>query len=72
MFGFAEWDSWLSFILEVALSLGVLVGLIILARRVNAKAEADRRVRMTDEGAVTKDEGPMKKDDSSLRSSTDG
>jgi len=51
MFGFAEWDSWLSFILEVALSLGVLVGLIILARRVNAKAEADRRLRMKDEGA---------------------
>jgi hypothetical protein len=46
MFGFAEWDSWLSFILEVALSLAVLVGLIFLARRVNASAEADRKRRL--------------------------
>jgi hypothetical protein len=43
VFGFAEWDSWLSFVLEASLSLAVLVGLIFIVRRVNAKGEADRQ-----------------------------
>jgi hypothetical protein len=56
VFGFAEWDSWLSFIMEGALSLAVLVGLVLLARRVNANAEAERQRRTKDEG-TTRDEG---------------
>lgn len=57
MFGFVEWDSWLSFGLEVALSLAVVVGLILLARRVNASAEAERqrRSQSTDDGQATTD-----------------
>ena len=43
MFGFAEWDNWLSFILEASLSLAILVGLIFVVRRVNANGEADRQ-----------------------------
>jgi hypothetical protein len=63
MFGFAEWDSWLSFILEGALSLAVLVGLIFIARRVNASAEADRRRRLESHNDVTADDGRPAADD---------
>jgi len=43
MFGFAEWDSWLSFILEASLSVAVIIGLFFVVRRVNASSEADRQ-----------------------------
>ena len=43
MFGFVQWDSPLAFIIEVALSLAIVVGLLFLVRRVNARAEAERR-----------------------------
>jgi inner membrane protein involved in colicin E2 resistance len=45
MFGFVQWDSPAALLLEVLLSLVVVAGLIVAARRVNAKAEAERRER---------------------------
>ncbi len=47
MFGFVQWDSPVALLLEVLLSLVIVVGLIAAARRVNAKAEAERRARST-------------------------
>jgi F0F1-type ATP synthase assembly protein I len=43
MFGFVQWDDPLTLALEVLLSLGIVVGLIFVVRRVNAKAEADHQ-----------------------------
>ena len=45
MFGFAQWDSPIALLLEVLLSLVVVAVLIVAARRVNARAEAERRER---------------------------
>jgi hypothetical protein len=45
VFGFAQWDSPLALVLEVALSLVIVGGLLLLVRRVNAQAEAERRAR---------------------------
>jgi hypothetical protein len=43
MFGFVQWDSPLALALEVILSLAIVVGLILVVRRVNAKAAADHQ-----------------------------
>jgi hypothetical protein len=47
MFGFVQWDSPVALLLEVLLSLVIVAGLIAAARRVNARAEAERRDRST-------------------------
>ena len=46
VFGFVQWDSPLALILEVALSLAIIAGLLLLVRRVNSRAEAERRADM--------------------------
>jgi hypothetical protein len=43
MFGFVQWDNPITFALEVLLSLVIVAGLIIVVRRVNAKAAEDHR-----------------------------
>jgi hypothetical protein len=43
MFGFEQWDSPLSLGIEVGISLLIVIGLLFIARRVNANAEAERR-----------------------------
>jgi uncharacterized integral membrane protein len=43
VFGFVQWDSPLALVLEVALSLAIIAGLLFVVRRVNAQAEAERR-----------------------------
>ena len=42
MFGFAQWDSPVSLVLEALISVAIMVVLIFVVRRVNARAEADR------------------------------
>jgi hypothetical protein len=56
VFGFAEWDSWLSLILEGLLSLGIVVGLFFVVRRVNANAEADRQRYLQSRNSPTPEE----------------
>ena len=46
MFGFAQWDSPIALVLEVALSLLIVVGLLFVVRGVNARAETDRKNRL--------------------------
>ena len=46
MFGFAQWDSPIALVLEVALSLLIVVGLLFVVRGVNARAEIDRKNRL--------------------------
>jgi hypothetical protein len=43
MFGFVQWDNPLALALEVLLSLAIVIGLIFVVRRVNAKAAADHQ-----------------------------
>jgi hypothetical protein len=40
MFGFVQWDDPLTLLLEVLLSLAIVAGLILVVRRVNARAAA--------------------------------
>lgn len=54
MFGFAQWDSPFALVFEVVLSLLIVGGIMLLVRRVNASAEADRRKREADLESGTK------------------
>ena len=46
MFGFAQWDSPLALVLEALISIALVVALLIVAQRVNARAAADRERHM--------------------------
>ncbi|HST06392.1 MAG TPA: hypothetical protein VLQ48_16895 [Chloroflexia bacterium] len=43
MFGFEDWDDPVSFVIYLALSILLVIGLLFIVRRVNANAEAERR-----------------------------
>jgi len=42
VFGFAQWDSLPSLVLEALLSIAIVVALLFVVRRVNANAAAER------------------------------
>lgn len=58
MFGFAEWDSPVSLLLEFLLSGAIIVAVMWLVRRVNARAEASRFNVPADDDNVAGHEGP--------------
>lgn len=43
MFGFAQWDSPLALVLEFLLSVAIIVALLLVVRKVNANAAAERQ-----------------------------
>jgi hypothetical protein len=43
MFGFEDWEDPVSFVIYLALSILLVIGLLFIVRRVNANAEAERR-----------------------------
>ncbi|HET9496549.1 MAG TPA: hypothetical protein VFR15_20160 [Chloroflexia bacterium] len=47
MFGFVQWDNAVTLVLEVLLSLAIVVGLILVVRRVNARAAAEHQAQQS-------------------------